>query len=167
MLSLTQIISFLALAPVYFPVFAYCPFRLPYLYCLICPNPCLWSRIRGVVLLLALGLNIKQDFFCKLICPFGTLQIMLSKFSPKKIAAAHFFRGLQYIVLAMLLVIIITTAKGQLLGGNLLKNLFLAIFLGSIIFSLFNYRFFCYHLCPVRALSSIGQGIKKALTRLS
>ena len=161
MINVYQLISFVALAPLYFPVFFYCPFSLPYLYCFGCPVRCPWWQIRGLVLLLALGLNVRKNTFCRLICPFGTIQTFFFKIKLKKIALPSFARGLRYLSLLLILIILVLTKLPQLgtykfAGFSLsqifvsLRTVLLAIFLLSMAFSLFNNYFFCQHLSILR-----------------
>ena len=77
MFNIYNTIGLLVLGPLLFYPFTFCPFHLPYLYCLICPARCGWGKIRGIILLIILGLNINRDFFCNSLCPLGNLQRLL------------------------------------------------------------------------------------------
>ena len=160
MIRLSQIISLFILAPLFFPVFAFCPFRLPYLYCFICPVRCAWYRIRGLVLLIALGLNFKNDFYCAHICPFGTIQLFLSKISPQRLSLPKFLCSFKYIGLGIIVLVIATTKMPQFIFVTRMRHLFLGVFLLSIIASIFSYQFFCHNICPIRALNIILYKIK-------
>lgn len=162
-------ISLLILGPLFSYRFFLCPFRMPYLYCFICPIRCVWYRIRGWVLLLALGLNIRRGLFCNQLCPFGTIQVLLSKIVCKKIQMPKLIPSFKYIGLVLILLIIMFTktpvAFGYkfigLLSSQILitkmKWLLLGIFLLGMVLSIFSYRFFCFSLCPFRALSIFGK----------
>ena len=172
MLKIYQIINLFVLAPLFFPVFSYCPFRLPYLYCFVCPVRCIWYRIRGLVFIIAIGLNIKRDLFCTHVCPFGTIQALLSKVCPKKVSLPRSFRIFKYIAMAIIISVIVVTGWPQLLSYRFLglslsqlfilkmKNLLSFIFFAGMIASIISYRFFCYNLCPVRTLSEFLHKLK-------
>lgn len=159
------VLSLLILGPLFAYPFFFCPFKMPYLYCFICPVRCVWYRIRGFVLLIALGMNIKRDSFCNYICPFGTIQILLSKMVSKKIQMPKLFHSFKYISVVLILVIIMFTKAPVAFGYKFIglslsqvfitkiKWLFLGIFLLGMVLSIFSYRFFCFSLCPIRALS--------------
>ncbi|MBU3933404.1 MAG: 4Fe-4S binding protein [Candidatus Omnitrophica bacterium] len=161
--NISQLISLFLLGPLLLYPFSFCPFRLPYLYCFICPARCAWYRIRGVVLLIAVGLNIKRGLFCSHICPFGTIQILLSKISAKKISIPYFFRSFKYIGIALIASVIAISKRPQ--GAIFivkLKGFLLATLLLSMGMSIFGYRIFCHNLCPINALSKIRNKITYA-----
>lgn len=161
MVNLWQIISLLLLAPFFFGVFFFCPFKIPYLYCFICPVRCLWYRTRGIVLLIALGLNMNRDLFCNRICPFGTIQVLLSKFNLRKIALPPIFGGLKYIAVILIASIAVMTKISQPLFVVKLKDLLWVMFLTSVALSIFSYRFFCHNLCPIKALSAVLDKVRR------
>ncbi|MFH1045957.1 MAG: 4Fe-4S binding protein [Candidatus Omnitrophota bacterium] len=153
------------LGPLFLGVFTYCPFKMPFIYCALCPVRCPWFYLRGYVLAGALVLNVRQNLFCARICPYGTLQVALAKISHKKIVLPAALRYAQWgsIVLLALLVwtsfhpqLIATTIAGISLGTLAIikmRWLLLGLFTLSILLSIINYRCFCNHLCPVRTIS--------------
>ena len=179
MIRLSQIVAFFILAPLYFQVFSYCPFRLPYLYCFICPLRYLWSGIRGFVLLVALGLNIRKDLFCAHLCPFGTVQVFLSKISPKKISLPKFFYNFKYVSVILIVLVIAITKVAQLPNHRFtalsLSQVFIAkgkgvlfgAFVLSMAASIFNYRCFFNILCPITASNRILQKVISSFKALT
>ena len=151
MFKFARLISLFTLGPLLFYPFSYCPFRLPYVYCFICPTRCVWYKIRGAALLLIIGLNIKKGLFCNHICPLGTIQSFFSKLRNKKVAVPIFLRGLKYFSIVLILLIVISTWMNHIFSLKL-KNLLWGVFLLGIIMSVFNHRFFCHNLCPINAL---------------
>lgn len=160
--NISQLINLFLLGPLLLYPFSFCPFRLPYLYCFICPARCAWYRIRGVVLLIAVALNIKRGLFCSHICPFGTMQILLSKISAKKIPIPYFFRSFKYIGVILIIFVIAATGMPRFSIHARLKDLLFGIFLLSMVASIFSYRVFCHNLCPVNALNKIMNKISYA-----
>jgi len=101
------------------------------------------------------------------------MQIFLSKLKVKKISTPRFLRGLKYVGLAIIVLIIIITKNSQafryeFLGLSLgqifiarAKNIIFVIFLTGMALSVFSYRFFCHNLCPIRALSASFDKLRK------
>lgn len=158
MLKSSRLISLFALGPLLFYPFSFCPFRLPYLYCFVCPTRCNWGRTRWVILLIALGLNLKERLFCNYLCPFGMMQVLLFKLKSRKFVLLQFMHNFKYIILALIVIVIAITCVPELSSAHKFmgsRDLLLgALFLG-IILSIFIYRAFCYILCPFRALVEI------------
>lgn len=177
MVELYRIISLLSLTPLFFHVFTFCPFRMPYLYCYICPLRCIWSRIRWVVWIIAIGANIiKKNIFCSYVCPFGTAQVLLYKIKTKKIQLSYYLRSLKYIGIIIITLVIIITKNQELLTYKFMqlslnwlfvfkmKDLVFYSFIIAIVTSILSYRFFCHCLCPIRALDIILNRFTKKLT---
>jgi polyferredoxin len=55
------------------PVFRCC-FKVPYVFCRICPNKCPWGISRTFIFSAFLTLNLSGRFWCFYLCPFGTFQ---------------------------------------------------------------------------------------------
>ncbi|MBN3038804.1 MAG: 4Fe-4S binding protein [Candidatus Omnitrophica bacterium] len=161
-----NVVSLVVLAPIFFGVFAFCPFRLPYIYCAICPRRCPWYHIRGYIVLAAIVLNLKNNMFCNRLCPFGTVQIFLSKMGLRKFKIPRFLLSLKHVSVLILLLLIIMTFHPQMIIQSIwgidldqifitnMRYILLVFFVLGIMASLFSYRFFCYSLCPIRALST-------------
>ena len=114
-------------------------------------------------------LNIKRSFFCNRVCPFGTLQTLLFRLSRKKIPIPNMLQNLKYLSIIFLGAIITLSFHADLLSKGIagitvgeiaiakMKIALLVFFILSILMSIFSYRFFCYVLCPIRALSNISE----------
>lgn len=171
-IKLSQWVSFFGLGPVFIYPFSFCPFGLPYLYCFICPLRCFAYRIRGIVFLAALGLNFKKDYFCNYICPVGAAQIIVSGIKTKKVLMPKLLNVLKYFGLILIAIILVFTFHSELIGYKIagiylgrilvpgLSKILLATFLLSLLISIFNYRFFCHYLCPIKTISKILQKLK-------
>jgi len=160
-----RVVSFFTLGPFLFYPFSFCPFRLPYLYCFVCPVRCGWGRIRGIILLIVLGLNVNRDTFCNHLCPMGIAQTFLFRLNSSKLVLPKFMHSLKYITLALIIIAVGVTLAPGMPEYNFIgmKDLFLLILLLGGIMSIFIYRLFCSSFCPIRALSNI---LKHGLTRM-
>ncbi len=63
------IFSFIA----FFPIFR-CYFKVPYVFCHVCPRKCVFGVIRPYLVPAALLMNIRRNSWCYSFCPLGTLQ---------------------------------------------------------------------------------------------
>ncbi|GAB4344831.1 MAG: hypothetical protein Kow0089_21590 [Desulfobulbaceae bacterium] len=57
---------------VFFPLFR-CYFRVPYLFCHVCPRQCVFGFLRPSLVPAALLMNLDRRFWCLRCCPLGTL----------------------------------------------------------------------------------------------
>lgn len=163
---IAKLIYLLIFGPYFFYPFSICPFKLPYLYCLVCPTRCFWHHVRGFVLLGIVGLSIYKDYFCSKVCPFGTIQQILFKTGFKKILLPKKLVYLKHVFLVLVTYIIVATKLPELQTVSIavkLRTPLFTIFILSLVFSLFNYRFFCNHICPIKALNVLVHKVKKTM----
>jgi spermidine synthase len=57
---------------VFYPVFR-CYFRVPYLFCHVCPRTCIFGFMRPYLVPAALIMNLEKRYWCYHACPIGTL----------------------------------------------------------------------------------------------
>ena len=57
----------------FFPIFR-CYFKVPYVFCHICPRKCVFGVIRPYLIPAILLMNIRRNSWCYSFCPLGTLQ---------------------------------------------------------------------------------------------
>lgn len=55
------------------PVFRCC-FKVPYVFCRVCPDKCPWGISRTFLFSAFITLNLSGRFWCYFLCPFGTFQ---------------------------------------------------------------------------------------------
>ena len=65
------------------PIFR-CYFKVPYIFCSVCPAQCPWGISRLLVFNTAILFNLSGKFWCVNICPFGTFQECQAQISPKR-----------------------------------------------------------------------------------
>ena len=147
----TKIIFKILLGIFLFYPLTFCPFRIPYIYCSICYLKCFWGRIRGLLLLGILGLNLNNRFYCLKMCPCGAIQDLEYKLKVKKFNLS--FPWVKYLVLVGLIILVILGFKNYF--PFISNSWILYIIVLAIVLSFFIYRFWCLNLCPVGALTDI------------
>ena len=156
--KITRLISVTGLGALLFYPFIFCPFRAPYIYCLICPVRCPWGRARGFFVLGILILNLsRRNFYCQALCPLGAIQDLQNKTKTKKFRIPGNLSGfLRYLILILALLVLLgcTRFSFLVLGGKLLLGLLVLILVASF----FIQKFWCFTFCPFRTLSdTIGK----------
>ncbi len=159
--KIVRIISLLALTPLLSYPLLWCPYRLPYLYCLICPLRCGWGRMRGFIILGILLLNLRRDLYCSLLCPGGIIQDLQHKVRLKKFKLPKWTIHLKYIILGLFIVIILGCVRYPSL--LILRRWILYLICLAFLISFFSHRFWCSNFCPVRVLSYIIRIIRRKL----
>ena len=162
-------ITYLAFAPVVFFALFRCYFKIPYLFCHVCPRLCVFGFLRPYLVPAALIMNIQKRLWCFHACPIGTLYHCQAQTGGK---AIHRFRFFYLLALAILFFTVIAYFK-ILWDLNhqpvviydwytfFFKNTFavssIVIFL-TILFIILGYRLrrtFCETLCPVGTFSDL------------
>ncbi|MBI3181041.1 MAG: AmmeMemoRadiSam system radical SAM enzyme [Myxococcales bacterium] len=148
-----------------FPL-ARCYFRVPYLFCHVCPRPCVFGVLRPYAVTAGLLANLHGQRFCERLCPLGTLQGACERLAGRR---ARRIAGLWVPRLAVLLFVAVAyfaarQDRGEGVEGGpffsfFFKNAFspslwvLASAAALLLFSLFVRRPFCEALCPIGAAS--------------
>lgn len=148
------------------PVFS-CYFKIPYVFCRVCPNRCPWGLLRTFVFSSFILLNLSGKFWCSALCPFGTLQESQAGFSKRSFKLPAWAVALSYSVLFTIAGMYLLTLVGSRwtgffdlgrygwVGGTALATL------GIFIVSFFIPKFWCRFLCPVGAIAELASGLKE------
>jgi len=162
-LKIIKTISLGALGPLLFYPLIYCPFKLPYLYCFVCYIRCPWGKLRGLLLLGILGLNLKKRFYCSYLCPCGTIQDLQGKIKTKRFNLPQWSNHIKYLVLGLVITIILVNRRNPLfiIDGEVFLYFFALVF----VISFFSHRLWCLIFCPFGALSDIISKIRKFFNR--
>ena len=73
MVRATRWVYFVAFSlVVFYPIFR-CYFKIPYLFCHVCPGKCIFGFVRPYIVPAALIMNLEKRFWCYHACPIGTL----------------------------------------------------------------------------------------------
>lgn len=170
-----RMFSYLAYSLViFFPIFR-CYFKIPYLFCHVCPRPCVFGYMRPYLIPAALIMNIEKRHWCFKICPLGTLQdCQFQK------ARQHFFLPRAVGILPLIVLGCTTVwyflvkthaghpeAPGINWYNGVYKNIFsaepLVLLIGGVLLLMAFYcqRPFCELLCPVGTFAKLVLKIEK------
>ena len=143
------------------PIFR-CYFKVPYIFCSVCPAQCPWGISRLLVFNTAILFNLSGKFWCVNICPFGTFQECQTQISKRNLtlpfwanlsgyAILFLFIGMYYLALSGLHALVyfenerytwmVTTASAALL---------------ILIAAFFIPRLFCRYVCPVGTIAKLS-----------
>ena len=143
------------------PVFS-CYFKVPYVFCRVCPNRCPWGMLRTFVFSSFILLNLSEKFWCSSLCPLGTLQEGQIGFSRKSFKLSAWMTALMYVVLFLVAGMYLLTlsesrwteffnlGRYAWVGGTALAAL------GIFVVSFFVPKFWCRYLCPVGAIAELS-----------
>lgn len=98
-LSLFRMVCFLAFGlTIFFPIFR-CYFKIPYLFCHVCPRRCVFGFFRPYLIPAALIMNLQRRFWCFQACPLGTLLDTQAKIGAKPLNISKVFTLLPLAIL--------------------------------------------------------------------
>lgn len=171
-LSPGRLLAFVVLLPVaMFPV-ARCYFRVPFVFCHVCPRQCVFGVMRPYVVPSALLANLGDQTFCERVCPLGTAQASCERLRPARASRRRVLtlvaNGLRVVALGFVAVSYLFAQDGRGPGvdgggyyGAFFKNAFtptptvLAVAAALLVASFFVQRPFCEGLCPIGATSQL------------
>lgn len=95
-------LSYLAFGlAIFYPIFR-CFFKIPYLFCHVCPRKCVFGYLRPYLVPAALIMNLENRHWCYHVCPIGTLH-QCQPSAPRRVRRLpHFLTVLSWIVLALI-----------------------------------------------------------------
>jgi spermidine synthase len=169
-------VGFLFLAPVaFYPVFR-CFFRVPYLFCHVCPRLCGFGYLRPYLVPGALIMNLEDRHWCHRVCPIGTLYHCQAGTREK---ARRRPRLLAWVAVAVLAFTAVAYVKLEWdleapplthnWYASLYKNRYAAsgtVIALAVLLLVLGYRWrraFCHALCPVGTFSELVLKLEKAL----
>jgi hypothetical protein len=142
-----------------------CYFKIPWIFCHICPRKCVWGSLRPYVVPGAVLMNFQQRFWCFNYCPVGKLQDEQAKCCKKKIVLPKWASWVRYLVLVAIIIVYFVSlveAKSKGLSAMFMfKNVFstsivvLAVGLVVLLISFFIHRFFCNYICPIGCVGDL------------
>lgn len=162
---------------VFFPVFK-CYFKVPFVFCHVCPRKCIWGYLRPFIVSGVMLMNVEKRLWCYNFCPIGILQNKQAEFKIKGIALPKWIKESIRILILVALVasyFIIKKAKighvfrTESLYTFMFKNVYstslTVLIVGGIILllSFFIYRLWCSYICPIATCSDLILKAEKKL----
>jgi len=153
---------------VFFPIFR-CYFRVPYLFCHVCPRLCIFGYLRPTLIPAALIMNLQKRFWCYHVCPIGTLYHCQAQTGGKAIRHLRIFH-----LIALTILVFTAIAYFKIMWDLnhqpvviydwytfFFKNMFAVssiVILFTVLFIILGYRLrrtFCETLCPIGTFSDL------------
>ena len=161
---------------VFYPIFR-CFFRIPYVFCRVCPHKCVFGWLRPYLVPAALVMNLERRYWCYHCCPIGTLHDCqtLARRKTTRLPAALVGLGFCFLAFAAVAYYAVWPEHGP--GGAAALRVYDYFFAGAFelrpavivaaagIFGLafFYHRVFCEIVCPVGAFSKLALRIGQKL----
>ncbi|MFA6142044.1 MAG: 4Fe-4S binding protein [Candidatus Omnitrophota bacterium] len=148
------------------PVFR-CYFKVPYVFCRVCPDRCPWGMSRAFVFSSFLILNLSGRFWCTSLCPFGAFQNCQTQISKQnfKLPLRDYF-SVYMVLLLTAWMYSLTLSGSQALAyfeSVGYKWMGVTVFIAALILiaAFFIPRFWCRYFCPVGAIAELISGLKR------
>lgn len=146
---------------VFYPVFR-CYFKIPYIFCHVCPRKCIFGHLRPYTIPAVLLLNLEKRTWCYKYCPIGKLQDKQQSITAKKIVLPKFLSYTKYLFLLFIIVsYFIIKNKDSIFYNYFFKNIFsvsiIVLIIAAILFtiSFFIHRFWCNYFCPIGSFGDL------------
>ena len=169
--------SFLGLALVaFYPIFR-CYFKVPWLFCHVCPRKCVFGYVRPYLIPAVLIMNLEKRFWCTRACPIGSLGTAQGRVCPGSRRPPRALRVISWLVLAFTVVSYFKIEADYEIGAGMFgdwytyfyENLFVtsAIVVGVtaalVLATVWLRRPFCEVLCPVGRTSDLLRKVEQLL----
>jgi polyferredoxin len=136
-----------------------CRFKIPYIFCHLCPSRCMWGEYRNTFIPFYLLLNVDNRYWCWNLCPLGQIQEAVPR--RKTMRIPRVLTHVRYGVLAFTLYVIYMNLSYTYHAHYTFSLFSLTLLAVMVTASLFTHRPFCTTLCPIGAFSDIVLKIRK------
>lgn len=166
--------SFLVLGLVATFPLARCYFKVPYIFCHVCPRQCAFGILRPYAVPLMLVANLRGKFWCSVVCPLGTCQDPAPTI--KRVSLPSLARSVSWLVLLFIIFTYFAVdwskSRTETPGFDWYNFMFLnrygitaAVVLSILVFAITSLRWrrpFCNLLCPIGTVSQLYLDLEKA-----
>jgi hypothetical protein len=152
------------------PVFRCC-FKVPYVFCRVCPNKCPWGMSRTFIFSAFLTLNLSGRFWCFYLCPFGTFQECQAQISRQNFKVPFRTGFLSYPILLLTVWMYSLTLLGSQIVIYFMAGYYewvgTTVFIAAsiLITTFFIPKFWCRFFCPVGIIAELFSGIRRSLCK--
>lgn len=142
------------------PIFR-CYFKVPYIFCSICPAQCPWGISRPFVFNAAILFNLSGRFWCVNICPFGTFQECQTQISKLNFSLPSWLNFLSYLTLLLFIGMYFLALSGLGALAYFENERYMWVVTTAsaalliLIAAFFIPRFFCRYVCPVGTIAKL------------
>ncbi|RLE42448.1 hypothetical protein DRJ48_03505 [Candidatus Woesearchaeota archaeon] len=162
----SKFVYFVVLLPAaILPIFR-CYFRVPYLFCHLCPRKCVFGVLRAYVVPMAVVMNLKNRFFCYNVCPIGKVQTAQVSCNPRMLRRNSIILSSLFLILAGLLYFVVNPVSHPQLFDALFKGRYsfsftvVGVALAIILLSFLVARVWCDNICPIGGFARIFLTLK-------
>jgi polyferredoxin len=141
--------------------FLRCSFRVPFVFCSICPTKCPWGISRGFMVNSFIALNLFGKSWCSGYCPLGTYQECQSQISKRHFKLPLWGNALPYVILAFAGGLYVLTLVKPRAALSFLNGYYewvgatAAIATAIFLLAFFIPKFWCRYFCPIGAIAQI------------
>jgi hypothetical protein len=142
------------------PIFR-CYFKVPYVFCRVCPHKCPWGILRNVAFPAFLLLNLSNKFWCTALCPFGIFQECQAQISSKRFKLPSWMELFAYIVLFLVTGMYLLTLFGVPwvkffeIGRYAWAEASVGVAAVILAAAFFIPKFWCRYFCPVGTIDEV------------
>ena len=148
------------------PVFR-CWFKVPYIFCDVCPEQCPWGISRIIIFNTAILLNLSGKFWCGNLCPLGTFQECQANISKRSFKLPSWANLSAYAILVLFIVMYYLALSGSHalaffeIGryGWVVTTVSIALLI--LFTAFFIPRFWCRYACPVGTIAKSTSNITR------
>ena len=146
-----------------------CCFKVPYVFCRVCPDKCPWGLSRTLFFTSFVSLNLSGRFWCTAVCPVGTFQECQAQLSKKHLKPYSWLSGLPYIILFLAIGMYFLTffaspwVESFEHGEYVWVAVTISIAILIIAAAFFITRFWCRYFCPIGTITELSLRLKRLL----
>ena len=149
------------------PVFR-CSFKVPYVFCRVCPTRCPWGISRTFLFSSFLSLNVFGNFWCTSCCPVGTFQECQTQVSKWHLKLPSWISLTSYLALLLTLGMYFLSLSGRAQGYfqvGYYEWVGLTVSVAGLIMvaAFFIPKFWCRYFCPVGSIAGLTSSLRKRI----
>jgi polyferredoxin len=162
--ALKPVFGVIFLPLVLLPAFR-CWFKVPYIFCGVCPAQCPWGISRTFVFNTAILLNLSGRFWCGNLCPLGTFQECQASISKQSVKLPSWTNLSAYAILFLFFTMYYLAFSGSRALAFFETGRYgwvvttASIALLTLLAAFFIPRIWCRYACPVGTIAKITSGL--------